>query len=94
MKTMNAQELVEHINEILRIIKEGETIEVTNNGEVIAHLVPTNTSSAQHRKRDTASFLEMLNRHTNAISTQITEKSVDAVEIVREGRRELYAYPF
>ncbi len=90
MKTMNAQELVEHINEILHMIKEGETIELTDDGEVVAHLVPTdNLYSHQHVNPNPTAFLDMLNRHTNAISAQITEKNVDAVEIVREGRREL-----
>ncbi len=92
MKTMNTQELVEHINEILHMIKEdGETIEVTDDGKVVAHLVPTDTNSSQqqHIKRNPAAFLDMLNRHTNAVSEQISEKSVDATDIVREGRREL-----
>lgn len=91
MKTMNTQDLVEHINEILHMIKEdGETIEVTNDGEVVAHLVPTdNSSSQQHVKRNSAAFLDMLNRHTKTISKQIIEKDVDATTIVREGRREL-----
>ena len=76
MKTMNTQELVEHINEILHMIKEdGETIEVTNDGEVVAHLVPTDTSSSQqYSTRNPAAFLDMLNRHTNTVSSQITEK--------------------
>lgn len=91
MKTMNTQELVEHINEILHMLKEdGETIEVTNDGEVVAHLVPTdNPSSQQDVKRNSVAFLDMLNRHTNTVSSQITEKHVDATSIVREGRREL-----
>ncbi len=92
MKTMNTQELVEHINEILHMIKEdGETIEVTDDGEVVAHLVPTDANSSQQQqvKRKPAAFLDMLNQHTNAVSAQITEKRVDATKIVQEGRREL-----
>ena len=35
-------ELAERINEILRLIEEeGETIEITDRGKVIAHVVPT-----------------------------------------------------
>lgn len=41
MKTLEIHKLTEHIDEILHMIKEeGETIEITDGNEVIAHLVP------------------------------------------------------
>ncbi len=55
MKTIDASELIEHIDEVLRMVEEeGETIEITNHGEVIAHLVPVPEpqSSVESAKRD------------------------------------------
>ena len=41
MKTLGVRELKERISEILRLVEEeGETIEVTKRGEVVARLVP------------------------------------------------------
>lgn len=41
MKRMGVSELKKHISEILRLVREeGETIEITNRGEVVARLVP------------------------------------------------------
>ena len=50
MKTLEAQELKEHIDELLRLIKEeGETIEVTDHDEVIAHVIPVQRSLSSSR---------------------------------------------
>jgi len=41
MKTLGKHELTERIDEILRLVKEkGETFEVTEDGEVVAHIGP------------------------------------------------------
>ena len=41
MKTFDASEIIEHIDEVLRMVEEdGETIEITNYGKVIAHFAP------------------------------------------------------
>ncbi len=41
MKSLGVRELKERISEILRMVEEeGETVEVTKRGEVIARLVP------------------------------------------------------
>ena len=87
MKTLRANELVEHINEILRMVKEeGETIEVTDQGKVIARVVPA-SEPEQPVKRDLKSFWEEIDRLAAEIGTYLPEK-VDAVEIIRDVRRE------
>ncbi len=40
MKTLEIVELRDNINEVLSEVEYGETIDVANNGRVIAHLVP------------------------------------------------------
>jgi antitoxin (DNA-binding transcriptional repressor) of toxin-antitoxin stability system len=87
MKTLRANELVEHINEILRMVKEeSETIEVTDQGKVIARVVPA-SEPEQPTKRDLKSFWEETDRLAAEIGTYLPEK-VDVVEIIRDVRRE------
>jgi antitoxin (DNA-binding transcriptional repressor) of toxin-antitoxin stability system len=87
MKTIGVRELTEHINEILRLVKEeGETIEVIDHGEIIAHLVPTHISEERIKKDRTA--WENLNRIASELEPY-WPKGVDAVEIVRDVRRDL-----
>lgn len=40
MTTMDASELEEHVREVLRKVEEGETIEVTRDGQVVARMIP------------------------------------------------------
>jgi len=88
MKTLEIHNLTEHINEILRMIKEeGETIEVTDGSEVIAHLVPVDKSS-QPKKPHHESFWKRIDKYAAELGSQLPEK-VDAVEIIRDVRREL-----
>jgi antitoxin (DNA-binding transcriptional repressor) of toxin-antitoxin stability system len=88
MKTLEIHNLAEHLNEILRMIKEeGETIEVTDGSEVIAHLVPVD-KSPQPKKRDREAFWKRIDKYAAELGSQLPEK-VDAVEIIRDVRREL-----
>ena len=88
MKTLEAHELAEHIDEILRLINEdGETIEVTNGHEVVAHLVPT--SRPKHlTKRGPSEAWKDLERLSAEISAH-WPKGVSAVDAVRDVRRDL-----
>ena len=87
MKTIGVRELTERINEILRLVKEeGETIEVIDHGEVIAHVVPPHTSE-ERIKKDRAAW-ENLNRIASELEPY-WPKGVDSVEIVRDVRRDL-----
>ena len=55
MKNFDTSELINYIDEVLRMVEEeGETIEITNNGEVIAHFVPVSEtqSSVESAKWD------------------------------------------
>ena len=87
MKTLEAQELKEHIDELLRLIKEeGETIEVTDHGEVIARLVPARKPK-QSREQDAAAWAA-LKRLSEEIGAH-WKGDMDAVEAVRDVRRDL-----
>ena len=82
------QELAERINELLRLIEEeGETIEITDRGNVIARVVPT-PKPQKPAKRDLTEFWRKIDRLAAEIGKHLPEK-VDAVEIVRDVRRDL-----
>ena len=81
-------EFIERISEILdMVVENGETIEITDHGKVIAHLVPVHKPK-QAGERDLKTFWTKIDQLAAKISAYLPEK-VDAVEIVREGRREL-----
>ena len=87
MKILATQELKERLDEILPLIEEGETVEVVDRGKVVVRLVPGDQPQ-QSTKQDLEAFWENIDRLTARISSYLPEK-VDAVEIVREGRRDL-----
>ena len=88
MKTLGVGELKERIDEILRMVEEeGETIDVTKRGKVIAHLVPA-SEPEKPIKRDTKAFLEELDRLAAEIGSA-WKGNMDAVEAVRDVRRDL-----
>jgi prevent-host-death family protein len=88
MKTLGVDELTERINEILRIVEEeGETIEVTKRGKVIAHLVPVR-GAQQPAKRDLKAFFAEMDRLAAEIGAH-WKGDMDAVEAVRDVRRDL-----
>ncbi|SRR6266446_1735106 len=88
MKTLGVGELKEHIDEILRMVEEeGETIDVTKRGKVIARVVPANEPE-KPIKRDLKRFWEETDRLAAEIGTYLPEKA-DAVEIIRDVRRDL-----
>ena len=87
MKTLGKQELKDRIDEILRLVKEkGETFEVMEHGEVIAHIGPASKPQVSVKPGLTP-FWEKMERLATKIDAYLPDK-VDAVEIVREGRRE------
>jgi prevent-host-death family protein len=88
MKTLGVGELKEHIDEILRMVEEeGETIDVTKRGKVIARLVPTSNSKQTAEEKDAAAW-EELKRIASELGPYWPENT-DAVEIVRDVRRDL-----
>ena len=90
MKTLGVRELKERISEILRMVHEdGETVEVTNRGEVIARLVPVSKPRSQQtsEQSDSSTWTE-LDRLANEIGNYVA-KNIDAVDAVHDVRRDL-----
>ena len=88
MKTLGVRELKERISEILRMVQEeGEIIEVTNRGEVIARLVPARKalSSLDLEEDDVWTDLDRLSAEISAH----WPSGLSAVDAVRDARREL-----
>ena len=89
MRTIGIRELTEHINEILRMVKEkGEPIEVVDQGEVLVRLVPADQPVQ-------AAMVEQDNRTIRNLQ-QLAEEigkywkdDVSAVDAIRDVRREL-----
>ena len=87
MTSMGVRELKAHISEALRRVREqGESIEVTVRGEVIARLVPA-LPNGQEPGDETAVWAE-LERVRDEISRH-WPAGVSAVDAVREQRRDL-----
>lgn len=82
------RELLTRITELLRLIEEeGETIEITDKGKVVAHVVPTSTPSKPIDDKLTASL-----RGIDELAAKIGARwknNMDAVEAVRDIRRDL-----
>ncbi len=88
MRTFGVRELEDRISEILRLVQEtGEIVEVTNDGEVIARLVPVSRSQRPVEVPGGAVWtdLERLRAEIDAH----WQGSPSAVDAVREVRREL-----
>ena len=88
MKSLGVRELKDRISEILRLVEEeGETVEVTRRGEVIAHLVPIRKPQQSAKSTDDAVWTD-LERLAVEISAN-WPSNVSAVDTVRDVRREL-----
>ncbi len=88
MKTLGVRELKERISEILRIVQEqGEVIEVTNRGEVIARLVPAHKSPLAEELSEDEVWAD-LERLSSEISAH-WPAGLSAVDAVHDARREL-----
>lgn len=88
MKTLGVGEFKERIDEILRMVEEeGETIEITDQGKVIARVVPA-SEPEQPVKRDAKAFLAEIDRLATEIGAS-WKGNMDAVEAVRDVRRDL-----
>ena len=88
MKTFDAGELIKHIDEVLRMVEEeGETVEVTKRGEVIAHLVPVRKPQPYAEQVDDAVWTD-LERLAAEISAN-WPSNISAVDALHDVRREL-----
>ena len=87
MVTVGIRELKQNTSKLLRRVREeGEIIEITYYGEVIARLVPVNPPAAADQ--DLAAIWADMDQLAAEISAKWPE-GVSAVEAVREVRRDL-----
>lgn len=84
MKMVGIHELTNRINEILRMVEEGESFEVTDHGEVIARLIP-GRGFPSPSSETTWTDIDLL---ATEIGAHIPEK-VDSVDIINNMRRDL-----
>lgn len=88
MKTLGVRELKERISEVLRMVQEqGEIIEVTNRGEVVARLVPAHKVSPVEELAEDEAWTD-LERLSAEISAH-WPAGLSAVDAVRDARRDL-----
>jgi prevent-host-death family protein len=86
MATIDISELKQHPTEIIQRVKCGETIEINEGGTVVARLTPTQSGTPTWKaQEETWTDLDAL---VEEISKYLPEH-VDAVEAVREIRREV-----
>lgn len=86
MSSVGVRELKEHASEIVRRVREdGETIDITYRGEIVATIAPKQERSQEERD----AFWDRLDRLRKDIAAHMGPEPVDAVELVREQRRNL-----
>lgn len=86
MSSVGVRELKEHASEIVRRVREdGETIDITYRGEVVATIKPKPKSSQQ----EIDAFWERVDNLRRDIAAHMGHGPVDAVQLVREQRRDL-----
>lgn len=84
MEKMGVRELKAHMSEALHKVQSGETIEVTNHGEVVALLVPVR--SADEAQAQAWATLRSLDALRAEIAKHVTEP-VDVTQIISDMRR-------
>ena len=85
MSSVGVRELKEHASEIVRRVREdGETIDVTYRGEIVATIVPRQKRS----QTDMEAFWERQRQLVREAGKQLDNKPIDVVELLREERRE------
>lgn len=82
---IEGRELRERIDEILHMLEGHETIEVTENGKVIAHVVPIGQAK-QSTERETSEAWKNLKRLSAELSTRWPE-GINAVDAIRDVRQ-------
>ncbi len=85
MASVGVRELKEHTSEIMRRVREdGETIDITYRGEVVATILPRRRYS-QH---DMDRFWERQRQLVREAGERLGDRPIDVVELLREERRE------
>jgi prevent-host-death family protein len=83
MRTMGIRELKAHMSEALRDVQAGETIEITNHGEVVALLVPAGRQPDEVQVHAALASLDAL---AAEIGRHVTERT-NVAEMIGEMRR-------
>jgi prevent-host-death family protein len=87
MASVGVRELKEHISEVLRRVEDnGEAIEITRRGKVIATLIPIERRRSEESIQRVQQQLDAIRR---SIAADIGNAPVDSVALVREQRRNL-----
>ncbi len=90
MKVLDIHELSEHIDEMLRLLKErGETVELVDNGKVVARLLPPLEQQTSESSEDASNRAWAKLEHLSAEVGKRWQNDISAVDAVREVRREL-----
>jgi prevent-host-death family protein len=85
MRTMGIRELKARMSEAMREVQQGQTIEVTNHGQVVALIVPP------HRKLNNEEIEAALDS-IDSLAAQISAhwpEGVTALEAIQDVRRDL-----
>ena len=85
MVTIDVRELEEHPAEVVGQVKSGETVQLVEDGRTVATITPVQHPYSEEQAK---AFLAELERMAKEIGKYLPEH-VDAVEAVREIRREL-----
>ena len=84
MKVMGIRELKARMSEAIRDVQRGETIEVTNHGEVVALLVPARRKPDGDQIRSALASLDNLAAEISKLAPQPT----NVTEIISEMRNQ------
>jgi prevent-host-death family protein len=85
MSSVGVRDLKEHTSEILRRVREdGETIDITYRGEIVATIVPRQKRS----QAEMDAFWERQRQLVREAGERLGDKPIDVVELLREERRE------
>lgn len=90
---LNARELRERVDELLRMVEKGKSFEIIDHGRIVAELNPPANRAAQieeaeeRRKREIERWLASMDQLAQELAP-LWPKGVDAVDIVRDVRRD------
>jgi prevent-host-death family protein len=91
MKSVGIRELSDYTSELLQQVRQGETIEITDRGEVVARLVPARLTLPQQEPltdEEIDEFMTSLDALAAEISADWPE-GVSAEDAINDVRREL-----
>jgi prevent-host-death family protein len=83
MTVMGIRELKARLSEAIRDVQRGETIEVTNRGEVVALLVPARRKPDEEQIRAALASLDSLAAEISKLASQ----PANVAEIISDMRR-------